>query len=213
MLLQLLFSPFLLHRSAVCWYLCKFFIHSIARETPSSVCETHLPVKKRTEIISPQINRRIGQAMHDYSLLADRDRVLVAVSGGIDSLLLAWLLNHWQKKAPIGYSLHCVHIDMGIWNEEMAIHDPVIKIREQLEKIELSLLVERSLYLNEAERTCFTCSKLRRKQLLILPVALNVIRLLSGTIKMTCWKLFLSICSTVEISPPWFQGKSCLKGN
>lgn len=103
--------------------------------------------------------------MHDYSLLADRDRVLVAVSGGIDSLLLAWLLNHWQKKAPIGYSLHCVHIDMGIWNEEMAIHDPVIKIREQLEKIELSLLVERSLYLNEAERTCFTCSKLRRKQL------------------------------------------------
>lgn len=103
--------------------------------------------------------------MHDYSMLADNDRVLVAVSGGIDSLLLTWLLNHWQRKAPIGYSLHCVHIDMGIWTEEMKVPDPVDRIREQMEKIGMSLYVERSLPLSEAVRTCFTCSKLRRKQL------------------------------------------------
>jgi tRNA 2-thiocytidine biosynthesis protein TtcA len=122
-------------------------------------------VKKRIEIIPPQVNRRIGQAMHDYSMLADNDRVLVAVSGGIDSLLLSWLLKQWQKKAPIGYSLHCVHIDMGIWDKEMAISDPVTQVREQIEKIGMSLDVETSLPLTEAARNCFTCSKLRRKQL------------------------------------------------
>ncbi|MCL2459275.1 MAG: PP-loop domain-containing protein [Desulfobulbus sp.] len=50
--------------------------------------------------------------MHDYGMLAAEDRVLVAVSGGIDSLVLAWLLAGWRKKAPIAYELTAVHVDM-----------------------------------------------------------------------------------------------------
>lgn len=122
-------------------------------------------MKDISEIVSPSVNRRIGQAMHEYAMLADNDRVLVAVSGGVDSLLLAWLLNQWQKKAPIGYALHCVHIDMGIWNAAMEGPEPVRLVREQVEKSGMTLHVERSLPLEEAERNCFTCSKLRRKQL------------------------------------------------
>ena len=72
-------------------------------------------------MLAKQTNRRIGQAMHDYSMLADGDRVLVAVSGGIDSLVLAWLLNHWLAKAPISYGLVAVHIDMDIWNPELSL--------------------------------------------------------------------------------------------
>ena len=40
-------------------------------------------------VLSNPVNRRIGQAMHDYSMLADGDQILIAVSGGIDSLVLA----------------------------------------------------------------------------------------------------------------------------
>lgn len=45
-------------------------------------------------------------------MLADGDRVLVAVSGGIDSLVLAWVLAAWRKKAPIDYAVLAVHVDM-----------------------------------------------------------------------------------------------------
>ena len=66
--------------------------------------------------LSRDVNRRVGRAMHDYAMLADGDRVLVAVSGGIDSLVLAWLLSTWRKKAPIEYELLAVHVDMAAWS-------------------------------------------------------------------------------------------------
>jgi len=118
--------------------------------------ETMLPAK---------VNKKIGQAMSDYSMLADGDHVLVAVSGGIDSLVLVWLLQEWLKKAPVQYHLHAVHIDMDIWHGEMDCENPVLEVHRQMQQIGLPLHVEKSLALAEEERDCFSCSKLRRKQL------------------------------------------------
>ena len=60
------------------------------------------------DVLSKPVNRKIGQAMHDYSMLADGDRVLIAVSGGVDSLVLTWILNYWQHKAPIRHSISAI---------------------------------------------------------------------------------------------------------
>lgn len=103
--------------------------------------------------------------MHDYSMLADGDEVLVAVSGGVDSLVLAWLLNEWQKKAPITYRLQAVHVDMDIWEEKLDTRNPVESVLFEMRKTGLSLHVEKSLSLANDARDCFSCSKLRRKQL------------------------------------------------
>jgi len=116
-------------------------------------------------MLSSQTNKRIGQAMCDYSMLRDGDQVLVAVSGGVDSLVLLWLLQYWQKKAPVSYELHAVHIDMDIWTLEMKEPSPVQALEKQMRIIGMDLHVEKSLPLTDELRTCFSCSKLRRKQL------------------------------------------------
>ena len=57
------------------------------------------------------ISNRIGKAIADYNLIEDKDKILVAVSGGKDSLSLLRLLNERRKWAPIENELFAVHIE------------------------------------------------------------------------------------------------------
>ena len=127
-------------------------------------------------------------------MLRHNDCVLVAVSGGVDSLVLAWLLQMWLKKAPISYTLRFVHIDMGFWGQGSGGVNPVEGIREQLHRFGIPLVVEQARELAEAqvmagvsvssrlpgpvalatgiapaeerpERSCFLCARQRRHQL------------------------------------------------
>ena len=112
-----------------------------------------------------KINRLIGKAMQTYSMLSDGDRVIVAVSGGIDSLALAWLLYHWRDKAPIHYDLLAVHLDMGFDDEAY------LAVEKQLQIIKIPFLIERTNYGIEAYGNrdningCFACSRKRRNHL------------------------------------------------
>lgn len=56
------------------------------------------------------ISKKVGKAIVDYNLIEDGDRVLVAVSGGKDSLLLLRILKHRQSWVPIEYGLIAAHI-------------------------------------------------------------------------------------------------------
>jgi tRNA 2-thiocytidine biosynthesis protein TtcA len=56
------------------------------------------------------ISTRIGRAIADYKLIEDKDRILVAVSGGKDSLTMLKLLNERKKWAPVSYELIAIHV-------------------------------------------------------------------------------------------------------
>ncbi|TAA74087.1 MAG: tRNA 2-thiocytidine biosynthesis protein TtcA [Candidatus Electronema aureum] len=121
-------------------------------------------------ILSVGENRRVAQAMLDYGMLADGDRVLAAVSGGIDSLVLAWLLHYWQRKAPIAYEVEVVHIDMQPDDngrhsnraEQTAAQLAALGIACQILPAEQPVVLEEGA---DPAGLCHRCARNRRRQL------------------------------------------------
>lgn len=121
--------------------------------------------------VPKEVNRRIGHAMHTYKMLTDGDRVLVAVSGGVDSLVLAWLLDRWRRKAPIAYDLLAVHIDPGFDKSE---NRTALLVAEQLERLKLPYRIvqtdfgPKALAAENGKSTCYHCARQRRNKLFAL---------------------------------------------
>ncbi len=110
------------------------------------------------------INRPIGQALHEYQMLTDGDRVLVAVSGGVDSLVLAAILKLWQDKAPISYTIEAVHLDMGFNQDEAQLVDRQLALTGVPYEIIQTTIGRDALNL-ENSSACFHCSRNRRTAL------------------------------------------------
>ena len=110
--------------------------------------------------------------MLDYSMLADGDRVLVAVSGGIDSLVLVWILVNWREKAPIYYEIQAVHVDMLPGRDQPG--SLACRVVEKVEGLGCRCIVlpadrpvsnPDSSPADSTRNTCFQCARSRRTQL------------------------------------------------
>lgn len=58
--------------------------------------------------------RKVGKAIADYRMIRDRDRVLLGVSGGKDSLSLLQILGHLRAHAPVNFALGVITVDPGV---------------------------------------------------------------------------------------------------
>ncbi|MFH1398268.1 MAG: ATP-binding protein [Candidatus Omnitrophota bacterium] len=108
------------------------------------------------------ISKRIGRAIGDYDLIQDGDRIVVAVSGGKDSLTLLKILADRRSFVPVKYQIMAVHIDMGY-----PCHHPKI-LAEYFKKMGVEYYIEKIDILKGKSRkdiSCFWCSWNRRKAL------------------------------------------------
>jgi tRNA 2-thiocytidine biosynthesis protein TtcA len=65
------------------------------------------------ELLEQKLTRAMSQAIADFAMLEQGDRVLVAVSGGKDSYTMLHLLRLLQRRAPIHFDLRVVNVDQG----------------------------------------------------------------------------------------------------
>ena len=108
------------------------------------------------------ISTRIGRAIADYKMIEDGDRILVAVSGGKDSLTMLKLLNERKKWAPIDYKLIAIHIETD-YNCAPSCDKRLEKffkkegVTHRFKKIKIAG--------KDKKESCFWCSWNRRKAL------------------------------------------------
>lgn len=112
-----------------------------------------------------KVRRLMGRAVQRYGLIDAEDRVLVALSGGVDSTSLLWLLNERLQRIPIAYKLFAVHVGLGFEGEDYSlVHDWVESLNIP-QRVIHSQFGPRAHSSENRENPCFLCSRLRRTTL------------------------------------------------
>ncbi len=70
-------------------------------------------MKKRDDssLIDKKIVRGVGRAISDFSMIREGDRILVGLSGGKDSVLLAYALARMRRHTPVRFKLAAAAVD------------------------------------------------------------------------------------------------------
>ena len=115
--------------------------------------------------VAKEIKRLTGKAIHTKDMIRDGDHVMVAVSGGKDSLALLWLLKERIKRVPIDYRITAVHVDPGFGaNSADQMMSFFLAHGFEFRVIE-SDIGPKAHGPQNRENPCFLCSRLRRKLL------------------------------------------------
>ena len=110
-----------------------------------------------------RIRRLTGQAIGDYRMIEEGDKVMVCLSGGKDSYALLDMLISLRKSAPVSFDLIAVNLDQ----KQPGFPEHVLP--DYMARKEIPFyVIERDTYstvkrvVPEGKTTCALCSRLRR---------------------------------------------------
>ena len=71
----------------------------------------HQTSQNKTLSIPKRLRRLVGTAISDFAMIKEGDKILIGLSGGKDSLSLLHILLHFQRHAPINFSIGAITVD------------------------------------------------------------------------------------------------------
>jgi len=116
----------------------------------------------RIQVPPKTVARAATRAIADFGMIRPDDRVLIALSGGKDSLTLLHTLLHLQRRAPLRFSLGAATVDPGIDGFDPSFLKAYVTALGVPLYYRQEKIVERALRNMRGDSFCAYCARMRR---------------------------------------------------
>lgn len=122
-----------------------------------------LKAKHNLDKLSKRLRHAVGDAIDDFNMIEEGDRIMVCLSGGKDSYTMLDMLLSLQKSAPIDFSIVAVNLDQkqpGFPEHVLPTYLQAIGVEYRIVEEDTYSIVKRVV--PDGKTTCGLCSRLRR---------------------------------------------------